>query len=219
MAMQKCKECGEEISSSAKKCPKCGKDQRNFFMKHPAIYTILILVVVSAIASGSGEETTPTSKTTLSTDNTSASQTAQDISDTTNQTTTTEKTSYNVGEIFENNYMAVKYVSVEDDFKGYSRYADIKTDHKIIKLEFEFENISETDQLVSDYDFNCYADGYDCEKFYSVSDDYYGLSADLSAGKKTKGSIYFQVPKDATTITVEYEVDYWSSEKVEFIVK
>ena len=42
MAMKKCKECGEEISSSAKKCPKCGKDQRNFFMKHPVLYTIII---------------------------------------------------------------------------------------------------------------------------------------------------------------------------------
>ena len=46
MAMKKCKECGEEISSSAKKCPKCGKDQRNFFMKHPILYTILIIIVV-----------------------------------------------------------------------------------------------------------------------------------------------------------------------------
>ena len=26
MALVKCKECGAEISSSAKKCPKCGKD-------------------------------------------------------------------------------------------------------------------------------------------------------------------------------------------------
>ena len=25
MALKKCKECGEEISSSASKCPKCGK--------------------------------------------------------------------------------------------------------------------------------------------------------------------------------------------------
>ncbi len=29
MAIKTCKECGKEISSSAKKCPNCGKDQRN----------------------------------------------------------------------------------------------------------------------------------------------------------------------------------------------
>lgn len=217
MSMKKCKECGEEISSSAKKCPKCGKDQRNFFMKHPVIYTILILIVVSAITSGSGEETAPTSKTTLSTDNTSISQTGKNTGDVSVENSS--KTTYNVGEIFENDYIAVKYVSMDDDFKGYSRYADIKANHKIVKLEFEFENVSDTDQIISDYNFNCYADGYDCEKFYMVSDDYYGLSADLSTGKKRKGSIYFQVPKEATTIVVEYEADYWSNQKVEFIVK
>ena len=71
MAMKKCKECGEEISSSAKKCPKCGKDQRNFFMKHPVLYTILILIVI-AVASSSGSSdtgsaTTPMTGTTTST--------------------------------------------------------------------------------------------------------------------------------------------------------
>lgn len=59
MAMKKCKECGEEISSSAKKCPKCGKDQRNFFMKHPVLYTILILIII-AVAGSSGNDTTNT---------------------------------------------------------------------------------------------------------------------------------------------------------------
>lgn len=62
MAMKKCKECGEEISSSAKKCPKCGKDQRNFFMKHPVLYTILILIII-AVAGSSGSDTTNTTST------------------------------------------------------------------------------------------------------------------------------------------------------------
>ena len=59
MAMKKCKECKEEISSSAKKCPKCGKDQRNFFMKHPVLYTVVIFIII-AIASGSGSENNTT---------------------------------------------------------------------------------------------------------------------------------------------------------------
>lgn len=62
MAMKKCKECGEEISSSAKKCPKCGKDQRNFFMKHPILYTIIILIVIVSI-SNSGNNTNNISDT------------------------------------------------------------------------------------------------------------------------------------------------------------
>ena len=213
MAMKKCKECGEEISSSAKKCPKCGKDQRNFFMKHPVIYTILILAVLGMCMGGS-EETTNTSKTTLTAEDSGVVSTT-DSSETTS--TTPEKKSYNVGEIYEDEYIAVKYVSLDDNFKGYSKYADIKSGHKIVKAEFEFENVSTTDQSASAYDFNCYADGYDCESFWSVDDS--GFSASLSAGKKTKGCVYFQVPVEATEITIEYEANIWSSEHVEFIVK
>lgn len=69
MAMKKCKECGEEISSSAKKCPKCGKDQRNFFMKHPVLYTILILIII-AVAGSSGSDTTNTDVSSTSTGDT-----------------------------------------------------------------------------------------------------------------------------------------------------
>lgn len=74
MALRKCKECGEEISSSAKKCPKCGKDQRNFFMKHPVLYTILILIIIG-IASNSGSDTTNTSVSTGTSGDTTASST------------------------------------------------------------------------------------------------------------------------------------------------
>lgn len=70
MALKKCKECGEEISSSAKKCPKCGKDQRNFFMKHPILYTILIIIIVSVASSSGGNNTVDT---TVPTDNSNVS--------------------------------------------------------------------------------------------------------------------------------------------------
>ncbi len=63
MAMKKCKECGEEISSSAKKCPKCGKDQRNFFMKHPILYTIIIIVIIGAVATSGGSNNNDTTQT------------------------------------------------------------------------------------------------------------------------------------------------------------
>ena len=51
MAIIKCKECGEEISSSVKKCPKCGKDQRNFFLKHKVLIFILAIIVFGIIIS------------------------------------------------------------------------------------------------------------------------------------------------------------------------
>lgn len=48
MALKNCKECGAEVSSKGV-CPKCGKDQRNFFVKHKVITFILIVVVLGAI--------------------------------------------------------------------------------------------------------------------------------------------------------------------------
>lgn len=114
--------------------------------------------------------------------------------------------------------MDIKYVSVDDDFKGYSKYADIKSGYKVIKAEFEFENVSTTDQLASRYDFTCYADGYDCDSFYSVNDPSFSSSS-LSVGKKKKGNVYFEVPIEAIKIVIEYETDYWNSEHIEFVVK
>lgn len=54
MAMKQCKECGTEISSAAKICPKCGKEQRNFFMKHKGFTAILVLIILVIIAGATG---------------------------------------------------------------------------------------------------------------------------------------------------------------------
>ena len=43
MSLKNCKECGAEISSSAKECPKCGKEQRNIITKHPIISVIVAI--------------------------------------------------------------------------------------------------------------------------------------------------------------------------------
>ena len=127
------------------------------------------------------------------------------------------KTEYSVGEVYTGNYLAIKFVSKNENFKNYSKYADVKSGHKVIQASFEFENLSTDDEYVSSYDFNCYADGYDCEVFYSVDDSSFG--ATLSTGKKAKGNVYFEVPKDATEIILEYELNAWTSEKVVFKVK
>lgn len=212
MAMKKCKECGTEISSSAKVCPNCGKKQKLSGCLIAIIVIVLLLIIVAS--SGGDNSSQNTSKTTLSEGN--AGETSSTVQ-TENQSTPETKTKYSVGEVFENDYIAVKYVSVDEDFKGYSKYADIKSGYKIIKADFEFENVSNSDQYTSAYDFDCYADGYDCESFFYFDNS--GFSTSLSAGKKATGSVCFQVPIDATEISIEYETNYWSSEHIEFIVK
>jgi RNA polymerase subunit RPABC4/transcription elongation factor Spt4 len=64
MALKICRECGTEISKDAKMCPKCGKDQRNFFVKHrgiTAIIAIIIICVAVAASNGTNNNTISTS--------------------------------------------------------------------------------------------------------------------------------------------------------------
>lgn len=56
-----CKACNKEIAKGVKKCPSCGKDQRNFFMKHKIITVILAIVIIGSVSSaGTGTTTTVT---------------------------------------------------------------------------------------------------------------------------------------------------------------
>ena len=57
MALKYCKECGAEVSSSAKRCPKCGKNRT-----HPVLRTFLIAIfimgMIGAVVSPSDETNT-----------------------------------------------------------------------------------------------------------------------------------------------------------------
>ena len=53
--MTNCKVCGKEISKGVK-CPNCGKDNRNFFMKHKIVSVISIIVAVAVISGGCGSD-------------------------------------------------------------------------------------------------------------------------------------------------------------------
>ncbi len=168
-----------------------------------------VIIVVIIIAIGTAGSSDNNSKTTLTSSNS--------VSSDTTKTTTETKSSYKVGEIYEDGSIAIKFVDVDTNFKDYNKYADVKKGNQIIKADFEFENVGSSDVLASAYNFNCYADGYDCEKFWSVEDS--AFTSTLSSGKKAKGSVYFEVPTSAKEIKLEYETNAWTSNKAVFIVK
>lgn len=151
----------------------------------------------------------------LTSDNVTISDNASSNSN--SSTTEQTQTTCSVGQTIQNKDLKVTFVSFNENFTGYSRYATINSGCKVIKAEFEFENISGSDQLASAYDFDCYADGYSCDQFWSTDDS--GFSHTLSNGKKAKGTVYFQVPKDATSITLEYETNVWTDSKLVFVAK
>lgn len=165
-------------------------------------FWVIIIVVIVAIA-GSGEEN---NTTVISQNSTSVENTTQE---------TTEK-KVNVGDIVQTDEVKISYKSSKE-YKKYDSYSKPKSGNKVMRVELEFENISEGDIYLEGLD--CYADGEKCEEYY-YSDDYKSpLMESLSKGKKVKAVLYFEVPKSAKDIILEYETDYWSNEKVEFIVK
>lgn len=133
MAMKKCKECGEEISSSVKKCPKCGKDQRNFFMKHPVLYTILILIII-AVAGSSGSDDTG---------NTTVTSTGNQV----------QETVYNIGDAISNEQYEITIKNVSTATKVGSQYLNSQPAEGgiYVCVDFTYKNVST--EPISSWDF------------------------------------------------------------------
>lgn len=169
----------------------------------PVFGIIAVILIFSLFAIGSGSD-----KASVSSDS------ASDNSKTTTQKAE-EPVKVKVGETLTTNTLKITYKSSADD-KG-AQYFPAASGNKIIKLTFEIENISSTDQIVSVYDFKCYSDDVASSAYYYGDD---GLSTTtLSAGRKATGNVYFEVPQNANSIDVEYETNYWSGNKAIFVVK
>lgn len=120
----------------------------------------------------------------------------------------------NVGESATLDDVKVTLTSVEKDFKDYYDFASVEDGCKILKANFEFENVGDYSAYISSYDFTCYADKFSCDSFNSVEDGYFSES--IATGKKAAGSIYFEVPTDAETIEIEYDDSTYSDGKIIF---
>ncbi len=120
MAMKNCKECGTEISSSAKVCPKCGKEQRNFFQKHVILTIILVVIVLGIVFGGSGDKSTSNTVTT----STSTVQGEQQEEKKTEE------------------LLEVDYKVLWQDYQDNAIGADAKYKDKMLKLTGEVEDIN-----------------------------------------------------------------------------
>lgn len=164
---------------------------------------IAVILIFSLFAIGSGSDKASVSSDSASDNNKTTTQKAE------------EPVKVKVGETLTTNTLKITYKSSADD-KG-AQYFPAASGNKIIKLTFEIENISSTDQIVSVYDFKCYSDDVASSAYYYGDD---GLSTTtLSAGRKATGNVYFEVPQNANSIDVEYETNYWSGNKAIFVVK
>lgn len=206
--MKECKSCGAEIAQSAKTCPHCGAKNKKPFYKAVWFWVVIIIVLIIALSPGGSEEP-----------NTDPIDTGKTTSQGTNEETI--KTEYVPGDVFNDGYIKVEYVSSSTDYTDISPYADVPDGYKVVVATFNFENVADDDQYVDFTQFECYADDVSCESFYSISDDsYFGFTETLSSGKKALNkSVYYTVPENAESIVIEYEPNFILEEKFIFVIK
>jgi RNA polymerase subunit RPABC4/transcription elongation factor Spt4 len=220
-----CKHCGKEIAASAKTCPNCGGKNKKPFYKKVWFWVIVVIILFAAISSSGskdsssdnkkiGEVSSSSTDTSAESNSTSKDNASETTSDTSSQASEENvKTVYNVGDILHDGNMDIVYIS-SGDYDESNQFLQPSDGNKYIFLNFAFINTSDTsDSSISFYSFECYADGYACDAYYGGDDN---LSATLSAGRSTTGSVYFEVPTDAKEIEVEYETNYFTQKKITF---
>ncbi len=205
MKTKTCKHCKEEIAKNAKRCPKCGgKLGIPGFLKVIIIIVIIFGCIVGCVNSCSNAV------------NDAVEETKNSYAD------KNGKPSFKVNETFENKYEKITMTEVNTNFTDYSQYSEPADGNKYVMLKFEVENINEEkDELyVSSLSFNADADGVAVDSAYVGNDKYNDLSATVGKGKKAIGYIFYEVPKDAKKITVEYNADFWTDgNAIEFVVE
>lgn len=219
---KKCKHCQSDIPYGAKVCPNCRKKQKGGILKWILI-VILVLVVIGVAAGGGDDSNSPSDSNPKKVSDSSEEEkekakTKTDSEEDSSTETDTDgeiQNEFKVGDVVETSDLKISFTGA-DEYTSDNEFLQPEDGNVYYKMDFEFENISDSDQYVSSFNFKCYADGYDMEQSYMDGMD---LDATLSSGKKTKGSVFFEVPEDSKEITLEYETNFWTENKVIFIVK
>lgn len=114
-------------------------------------------------------------------------------------------------------YFNITYVSCNADYTDYDEYSEPTSGNKVIRAEFDIENISDSDYSIDGIE--CYADNAKCDT-YIWADDYANpVFESVSPGRTLKAVIYYEVPQGAQNIEIEMETNLWAEEKVIFNVK
>lgn len=122
-----------------------------------------------------------------------------------------KKEEFKIGDTVEIGSVRITFLKFED-YKDDTGIYKPKKNNKFVKADFEVENTKNDDVYVSSTDFKMYADKYATETEYLLGK--LELDATISKGKKTKGSVCFQIPKKAKVLSIEYTPDLVSSKVI-----
>lgn len=197
MAMKVCKDCGTEISSKAKECPKCGRDQRNFYSKHKVTTFLLIVVALAAVitALGGGKDDTL--------------QTAAE----------TQKLEYNQGEEARLGNGAITVTEVKKS-NGNS-WDKPQTGKEFIIVNITIENKGNDKLSYNPFYFKLQNSQGQQESmtFTTIDSDTSLKSGELISGGKASGTIAFETTKGDTNLILIYNDNIWSSKELKINLK
>lgn len=210
-----CKHCQTEIPKKAKVCPNCRKKQGGIG-KWIAVAAIVIIVICAAVSGGNGADKPKQVSTTNS-------------DDASNKTVKTEtelpdevgKDTFGVGETAELNDVQVTMTNYEES--NGSEYNKPTDGNVFVLVEFEIANNSDSEIAISSMmSFDAYADDYSLN--YSLSalmekDDSTQLDGTIASGKKMKGVIGYEVPKDWGNIEIHFTDNVWNDNKFKFLIE
>ena len=216
-----CKHCKSEIPKGAKVCPNCRKKQGG--IGKWIVIAVVVIVLIAAVSGGGdnkdknpqkvGETTTGTASAKEETSGNDADNT----SDTKQQETEEVSNVFQIGDVVETENFKITFVSA-GAYESDNEFLQPKDGCEYWQFKFRFENISDTDQAVSSMmGWECYADNAKADQTWIGDDN--GLDATLSAGRETQGTIYFEVPKDVQSVELEYDINFWQSDKIVFVGK
>lgn len=126
-----------------------------------------------------------------------------------------------VGSYFETEGLKITINDANLDFTEYDDEYGLYTPEdgmKYIMVSFTFENIGDSDEYASIYDFACYADNTACEQAY-LPDGSDFMNTNLSPGRNVSFNTYYTVPTNAQSIELEYETDLWTGEKATIVLQ
>lgn len=130
-----CKTCGKDIAKGVKKCVHCGKDQRNWFMRHK-IMTVLGAIVVILIGSALGSEGEESSK-------------AKGGS----EVKVEKKAVFKVGDIVKTDQLEIKVTKFEEKNSVGDQYYGKKASEGgvLVAIQYTMKNVSDEPVGVFDY--------------------------------------------------------------------
>ena len=212
-----CKYCQTPIPKKAKVCPNCRKKQGGKLKWIVIAVVVLFIIGIATSGGGDNKDTSPKKVENVSTNDKATQENTEAVQAETTAQEQEPSNIFNVGDAVETEDLRITFLS-SSSYVSDNQFLQPKDGYEYWEFEFKFENISDTDQTVSSMmDWECYADNSKVDQSWIGDDN--GLDATLSSGRQTQGKIYFEVPKDAKSIELEYDINFWQDNKIVFVGK